>query len=220
MDRFGVSLVILAIVLFFSVAVGRVLLRNFKNKTQKFKLPQKHTLDSHNLFSYLTTCLSHGIETLNLKTPEKVILWKVLLLIKFRSYKIEFYEFNKRDFNSMSNAEFKKENIKLVMRGMHRYEKELLSLGFPKFVLDIFHVWHLPHIDGVIDGIDSISFDDIAFETQIIKQHSVYHSLHTGFKMTLHDATYSIGSLNGKVTKWVKENPQAMQRFKDYINSH
>jgi len=201
----GVMVIISAMVLYFGFKLADIFTDRLKNKAET-------NLSAHSLFSYLETSLTIYIDGIKFSTDKKAFL-RVLLKEKFSTFAKNFKELVQKDLEKLSRDELETLNLEVLSKSTLEYERNLIKMGYPEFLLEKFKSWHEPHVRGVVDGVTSICSSSF-YNTNTTRQASIFYAYFAGFHSTIVDAKNTLEQLNGEFTQWIKDNPETVKQLK------
>lgn len=205
--NYGIPVVISGMVLYFAYSFGKIYLEKMKSREVDIK--------DHPLFSYMKHKVEYEIDTLSIGDECRTAVFRKFLKVKFGIFLRNLKAASKEDLCDISNDKLEKKLFKTLTGSIVEYEKELKEIGMPDFVIERFNTWHLDHVNVVSDGLKNICHNDY-FGSNTTKLAVIFEVYKVGFELTILDAKRSLSELNGQLSRWCKENPETMSRWKNF----
>jgi len=196
LQDYGVSITLIAIVLFFAFSFGQTGLKYLQNK---LKLKVATNPLSHAFFSASERLINYRIPRMNVSSdPARNTLFRDMLLKKIGIWRENMLSFITRDFSSYKNFEIKQLFAQKMHKIIKEYEAKWKSSGVPKLVISKFTTWHSPRVEALSSSATSV-FDGKSFTTVTEMLNAVLCLQNALLVETIIDAERTLGELNGEL---------------------
>lgn len=197
LQDYGVSVTIIAIVLFFAVAFGQT---GLKYLQEKLKPAVATDPRSHAFFSTVDQLVNYHIPRMRVSTdPVRNALFRDMLTQKLTIWRKAMLDLVARDFSPLKTFEIK-ELFSVTLRDcVANYEAAWKAAGVPELVISKFAQWHSPRLEAISSSSSSV-FDGKSFTTPAEMLNAVLCLQNALLVETIIDAERTLGELNGELS--------------------
>lgn len=197
LQDYGVSLTLIAIVLFFAVAFGKTGLKYLQDKLKPVVAMSPR---NHAFFSTSERLMTYHIPRMKVSNdPARNVLFRDMLRIKLTVWRKIMLDLVARDFASLKTFEIKELFAKTLRDSVSSYESDWKSAGVPELVITKFAEWHSPRLEAVSGSAISV-FDGKSFTTPNEMLNAVLCLQNALLIETVIDAERTLGELNGELS--------------------
>jgi len=197
LQDYGVTLTIVAIVLFFAFAFGQT---GLKYLQEKLKPAIATDPRSHAFFSTSERLINYHIPRMKVSSdPARNTLFRDMLVKKIGAWRKTMLDFVARDFSSLKTFEIKDLFAKSLQEIIKGYESEWKVSGVPEPVVLKFSEWHSPRVEGLSSSATSV-FDGKSFTTPTEMLNATLCLQNALLVETIIDAERTLGELNGELS--------------------
>lgn len=197
LQDYGVTLTIVAIVLFFAFAFGQT---GLKYLQEKLKPAVATDPRSHAFFSTSERLINYHIPRMRVSNdPARNTLFRDMLVKKIGAWRKTMLDFVARDFSSLKTFEIKDLFAKTLQEIIKSYESEWKGSGVPEPVILKFAEWHSPRVEGLSSSATSV-FDGKSFTTPTEMLNATLCLQNALLVETVIDAERTLGELNGELS--------------------
>ena len=197
LQDYGVSLTLIAIVLFFAFAFGQTGLKYLQEKLKPVAATDPR---SHAFFTTSESLINYHIPRMKISNDSaRNTLFRDMLIIKLTAWRKSMLDFVARDFSSLKTFEIKDSFAKALNNIIKGYESEWNVTGVPEPVISKFAEWHSPRVEGLSSSANGI-FDGKSFTTAAEMLNATLCLQHALLIGTIIDAERTLGILNGELS--------------------
>ena len=197
LQDYGVSLTLIAIVLFFAFAFGQT---GLKYLQEKLKPAIATDPRSHAFFSTSERLINYHIPRMKVSSdPARNTLFRDMLVKKIGNWRKSMLDFVARDFSSLKTFEIKELFATTLHEIIKGYEAEWKATGVPTPVISKFAEWHSPRVEGLSSSATSV-FDGKSFTTPTEMLNATLCLQNALLVETIIDAERTLGELNGELS--------------------
>lgn len=197
LQDYGVSITLIAIVLFFAVAFGKTGLKYLQDKLKPAVASNPR---NHAFFSTSERLINYQIPRMRISNdPARNALFRDMLIKKISNWRKSMLDFVARDFSSLKTFEIKELFATTLHEIIKSYEAEWKTTGVPALVISKFAEWHSPRVEGLSGSATSI-FDGKSFTTPVEMLNATLFLQNALLIETVIDAERTLGDLNGEIS--------------------
>lgn len=197
LQDYGVSITLIAIVLFFAVAFGKT---GLKYLQEKIKPAVASNPRNHAFFSTAERLINYHIPRMRISSdPARNTLFRDMLIKKLTIWRKSMLDFVARDFYSLKTFEIKElfaETLREIITG---YEADWKAEGVPTPVINKFAEWHSPRVESLSGSATGV-FDGKSFTTPNEMLNATLCLQNALLVETVIDAERTLGDLNGELS--------------------
>jgi len=195
--EYGISVTLLAIVLFFLFAFGQTGLEYLKRKLKPAVATNPR---NHAFFSTSERLINYHIPRMHVSAdPARNILFRDMLTNKISIWRESTLNFVVRDFSVLKTFEIKELFAKTLHDLISSYEADWKDSGIPEIIITKFAEWHSPRIEAISISATSI-FDGKSFTTPNEMLNAILCLQNALLIETIIDAERTLGELNGEIS--------------------
>lgn len=204
----GATVLITAIVLYFAIKVGNLLISEKQLKLEREndlrlnnkKIAHWGTLRSNPFFINMNHWIYYKIPNTNFGDPGRDLMIKDLLDIMYKQFRDELIKVVENPlYKELNSREFQSVMIKILSKGMHQFKTKSINEGIPFPLLELFSTYHEPNIEFIkvaIEGICNSGYHHTNAE-KVIAILNIYSA---SFEITLSHGEKALRHLNGQLT--------------------
>lgn len=194
LQDYGVTITIVALVLFFAFGFGQVGLKYLQQYLQP-KLASNPR--SHAFFSTAERLQNYHVPQMNISPdPARNLLFRDMLIKKIRVWEASMTDFVARDFSQLKTFEIKELFARTMQRSVLGYQADWKQAGVPDMVVTKFDTWNAPRLEAISISATSV-FDGKSFTTPVEMTNAILTLMHALLIQTVIDAERTLGDLNG-----------------------
>ncbi|QQS59641.1 hypothetical protein IPN35_02040 [Candidatus Peregrinibacteria bacterium] len=197
LQDYGVTLTLVAIVLFFAFAFGQTGLKYLQEKIKPNEVTDPR---SHAFFSTSERLMNYHIPRMKVSNdPARNALFRDMLVKKITVWRKKMLDFVARDFSSLKTYEIKDLFANTLKEIISGYEMDWKAAEVPTPVVAKFALWHSPRVEGLSGSATSV-FDGKSFTTPNEMLNATLCLQNALLVETVIDAERTLGELNGELS--------------------
>lgn len=197
LQEYGVSVTLIAMVLFFAFAFGQIGLKYWQ---ERLKPTIATNPRNHAFFSTSQRLIDYNIPRMRISGDEaRNALFRNMLTLKLTVWRQTMLNLVARDFSTLKTFEIKELFSKTIRDIIFSYEEDWKQDGVPEIVTKKFGKWHAPRLEAVSVSANSV-FDGRSFVTPNGMLNAILCLQNALLVETIIDAERTLGDLNGELS--------------------